>query len=231
MLDDKKKSSGGGIHHPKDQEKVQKKLKASLQRLNATLKLEQSGKEMKATVVSIDLKETGANITVPESLERFQTVRLIIHEPQKVEIRGVVQWSGTAPDNRGIKRANKGAAGYRAGLQFIHEHEQQKAVLAAFIEMMMNRYDNPMGLEINPGQVEGEDEEIGAKKAESEEAGEAAAKTDAAAGEAGADGENETKADGEAAAGAEATDAVADAIDDAIGDDSSDDDGSASEAA
>lgn len=134
MADSKKSSIGGKntchLLNIKKPERTAKRLKLSFQRTHAMISaLNNSGKQMDASLTLIDVSETGVGLFTEKLLPKGSTVQLSVTEPRVLNVSAVVAWS--VPVASGIM-ARKYP--FRAGLQFLYENEIQRTAVIEFIQ-------------------------------------------------------------------------------------------------
>lgn len=109
--------------------RVEKRLKLSFRRTNATLNILKTGKAVEASMGLIDLSETGAGFFTHELLLKGSTVEVCITEPRLLKVKGVVAWS--VPVKSGVEQSR---FKFRSGLQFVFENEVQRTAVIEYVQ-------------------------------------------------------------------------------------------------
>jgi hypothetical protein len=109
--------------------RVNKRIKLSFRRTNATVNILKTGKSVVASMGLIDLSESGAGLFTNELLLKGSTVEVCITEPRLLKVKGVVAWS--VPVQSGVHNRKYG---FRSGMQFVFENEMQRAAVLEYIQ-------------------------------------------------------------------------------------------------
>jgi hypothetical protein len=123
------KASSCHLMNIRQPERVARRMKFTFQRTAATLNILKLDKPVQASLSLLDLSETGAGFFTERLLQKGSGVEVCITEPRLLKVKGIVAWS--VPVRSGIHQTR---FGFRSGVQFLFDHEMQRAALIEFIQ-------------------------------------------------------------------------------------------------